>query len=138
MTIIAYDGKYLAVDRAATAGSLIHHVKKSWIVKTADNMLLTGFGPAAGVLFLKSWYIDTYHNNLKREAGFYPSELEPAHLVVLNPATGMLTVRDKEGWVCLETNNKVAFGEGADFAYGAMAAGASSIAAARIACPHRS
>lgn len=128
MTVIVWDGVTLAVDSGALKGDTLHRADK--VRFTRDNTaLLTGHGDARLVLQLVDWYM-AGHDSLTfpMSAGFSHS---PAELVRL----------DAEGLWRYETEmpihhgtNACAFGDGADFAYGALAVGADAEHAALAAC----
>lgn len=126
MTVIVYDGRTCAVDSAGVSGPTVHEIKKWWVHR---NQLITGAGHAAHVVALAEWYI----------GGATLDTFPPA---VLFHRDAELIVVDFDGVRRFEASpfglehgvTKCAFGEGRDFAYGALAMGATAEEAAEIAC----
>lgn len=124
MTIIVWDGSSLAVDSGATDGFTIWEQEKVW--KHGDE-LITGFGNTNAVLALRKWYLSGADENQFPRMGDRRGEL-----IVVTIKNGLLRYEDSPH--PLEHGfNKCAFGAGKDFAYGALAMGATAEQAAIIA-----
>lgn len=127
MTIVVYDGKALAVDRAAVSGTVMHSVSK---VAIHNDKLVTGTGSASALAQLVAWY--------KRGAaeGDFPAQhyANYAELIVVTPRN---LLRYERSPIPIDHgNNKCAFGDGRDLAYGALAMGATAPQAAQVACTY--
>jgi len=132
VTIIVWDGKVLATDTAATDGAAMWEVEKAWY-HTCDEgtVILSGAGPLQTILQMRDWFKGGgLHNK------FPNIQLTPqfCHFVVVN-SHGLS--RYEQGPIPIEHgHNKCAFGEGKDFAYGALAMGADAGTAVQIAIDH--
>jgi hypothetical protein len=126
MTVIVFDGKACAVDSGAVAGTTTHTINKWWV---EGNKFITGAGNASHVVAMAEWY----------KAGAKPEEFPP---MVRAMRDAELIVTDTQGVRRYEASpyaldhglTKCAFGEGRDFAYGALAMGATAPRAAKVAC----
>jgi hypothetical protein len=131
MTIVVWDGETLAADRAATDGAAQWEIDKIWwsLSPTNEEVLLSGAGPLQTILEMREWY----KNGTKR-SDFPQAQQEPStwcHFILV----------DKEGLTRWEQGPhrivhgtmKCAFGEGRDFAYGAMEMGANAERAVEVA-----
>lgn len=124
MTIIAWDGKHLATDCAATDGAAKWQTTKAWY---HAGVILSGAGPLQTILSMREWY----------KRGTIPDDLPPAQL---SPKWCHFVVVTTEGLLRYEQGphpidhgfNMCAFGEGKDFAYGAMAMGATAQEAVQV------
>ncbi len=126
MTIVVWDGKTLAADRAATDGAAQWETEKIW---EWNSNLISGAGPLQTILTMRDWYKKGAKNvsfpHLQRNPGTW------CHFVVVG----------KDGLTRWEMGlhpiphgfNICAFGEGKDFAYGAMEMGADAIRAVEVA-----
>lgn len=126
MTIIVFDGATCAVDSGAAADTTMLRVRKFWI---RGDELITGAGETSHVVAMAEWYL----------AGAKVEEFPPmihlkrdAELVVIDSRR----VRRYEAspYGVDHGNVRCAFGGGRDFAYGALAMGASAAQAAEVAC----
>jgi hypothetical protein len=126
VTVIVFDGATCAVDSGAVAGTTTHSIKKWWVHR---NQLITGAGLASHVVALAEWYIDGATLDKFPPAVLYHRDAE---LVVIDPNG----VRRYEAspFAIDHGITKCAFGEGRDFAYGALAMGATAAQAAEVAC----
>lgn len=126
MTVIVFDGATCAVDSGAAADTTMLRVRKFWI---RGDELITGAGETSHVVAMAEWYL----------AGAKVEEFPP---IVLVKRDAELVIIDSRGVRRYEASpyavdhgkTKCAFGGGRDFAYGALAMGATSVEAARIAC----
>lgn len=125
MTIIVYDGTQLVVDRAAVSGDLKYEIPKSII---ANGEIVTGVGLASQLSTLRQWYLDGA--DPKTYPAFQAVGERQSELVVCNSKGIQHYERTAEP---IEHGHyKCAFGAGYQLAYGALAAGASAVRAARI------
>jgi len=126
MTVIVYDGHTCAVDSGAATETTMLRVRKFW---TRGDELVTGAGDTSHVIAMAEWYL----------AGAKPEEF-PSMIYLKRDAE--LIVIDNKGVRRYEASpyavdhgkGACAFGGGRDFAYGALAYGAPSAQAAKIAC----
>jgi hypothetical protein len=127
MTIIVYDGDTIVVDRAGSDGTRKWEQVKIW--PHTNGELLTGTGPAATIMLMRDWYVTG------ADPSKFPHEQRGVHwceFIVVSPHR---LVRYEQSHIPIDHGKfKCAFGNGRDFAYGAMAAGADAIEAAEIAC----
>lgn len=128
MTIIVWDGNVLATDCAATDGAAKWETIKAWYHEDArGRCILSGAGPVQTILSMREWY--------KRGADpdLFPfAQLSPdwCQFVVV---TSEGLSRYEQGPYSIHHGNAIcAFGEGRDFAYGALAMGATAARAVEI------
>lgn len=126
MTVVVYDGASLAVDRGVTDGYTMWAQNKAW---KFNDCVVTGTGHMATVIAMRDWYME----------GANPDKF-PASLA-LGDTYSELIVVSKAGLIRFERSPiaiehghyKCAFGTGKDFAYGALAMGATAEQAVTIA-----
>lgn len=124
MSIVVWDGHTLATDRAATDGAIKWRAAKAWRFGEA---ILSGVGPVQSILAMREWYM----------RGADPADLP---IVQLSPNWCHFIVVRKDGLHRYEQGpypihhgrDQCAFGEGKDFAYGALAMGADAAKAVEI------
>lgn len=126
MTVIVFDGKTCAVDSGAVAETTTHNINKWWV---RDDEFITGAGNASHVVALAEWFLGGATLDKFPPRVLYQQDAE---LIVVT----MLGVRRFEAspYALDHGLTKCAFGEGRDFAYGALSMGASAARAAEIAC----
>ena len=134
MTVIAWDGVTLAVDRGAVSGSVMHITDK-FIIEQDTGIVMVGAGNASRVVELMEWYQDWVGN-------LY-TDLEPkfpitrgamvAELIVFNVYEPDVIERFERSSTPIRHTTACAFGEGRDFAYGAMDMGANAVQAVEVA-----
>lgn len=139
MTVVVWDGKTLATDRQANDGSMKWEAEKAWYVtykvekymKSATNSvpvnkhaIISGIGVLGSILKMRDWFV---------------SGADPAKLDV-QPNSAELIVVSEKGLAVWSTNGTsvelsapMAFGEGREYALGAMAMGAKAEEAVQIA-----
>ena len=126
MSVIVWDGVSLAVDNGATDGFSMWEAEKVWVHK---GKFLTGAGTVSSILEMREWY----------KNGASPLSF-PSTQRVLDTMCNFIVV-DKTGLhryeqthIPIDHGFKIcAFGQGKDFAYGALAMGATAEQAATIA-----
>ena len=132
MTVIVWDGSILATDSAATDGAAQWETEKAWYHDCDEGkVILAGAGPLQTILQMRDWFKGGgLHNkfpNAQLTSQF-------CHFVVVN-RHGLY--RYEQGVIPIEHGlHKCAFGEGKDFAYGALAMGANAETAVKIAIDH--
>lgn len=122
MTVVVWDGETLATDRAATDGVAQWQTVKAWYFgDDKDRVILSGTGPLHSILEMRTWFQDG------ADPGTFPriQQTHPCHFIVVSPHVGLYRYEDHanaigHGW------NKCAFGEGREFAYGALYMGATA------------
>jgi len=125
MSVVVWDGRTLAVDKASTNGQIQHCVDKAWVYK---DVLLTGTGALGAILAMREWYkAGAIHEDFPEvQKGAYW-----CHFIVVDEY-GLH--RYEQTPIPVEHGrNPCAFGSGQDFAYGALAMGASAQQAVGIA-----
>ena len=122
MTVVVWDGKTLATDRQANDGSMKWEAEKAWYVGT--DHIVSGIGVLGSILKMRDWFV---------------SGADPATLNV-QPNSAELIVVSSEGLSVISSNGTsvelsapMAFGEGREYALGAMAMGATAQEAVQIA-----
>lgn len=128
MTVIAWDGRTLAVDRQAAYDGLCRRVKKYRRLK--DGGVLAMCGTLAAGTIMMDWY----------EAGADVSQYPPcqnsednAELIVIRPRGAILWFGKHPTANKYPRGRLWAWGCGRAYALGAMAHGASAVEAVRIA-----
>ncbi len=135
MTVVVWDGDILATDQAASDGKAQWKTEKAWYYGEGDDrVILSGTGPLNSILEMREWF----------KNGYKPSEFptvqttHPCHFIVVSQHTGLYRyevnhIPIHHGW------DRCAFGEGREFAYGALYMGADAaqaVAAANEYSPH--
>lgn len=133
MTVIVWDGKTLATDKAATDGAAQWLTTKAWYhaLPVEGRVILSGAGPLQTILQMRNWVLGGMLQN-----EFPSAQLSPhfCHFVIVSPS-GLR--RYEQGPLPIDHgHDKCAFGEGKDFAYGALAMGATAGQAVEIANQH--
>lgn len=136
MTVVVWDGRYLVADKLASRNGIKYKVKKIHIPNGSStrHTHAIGFtGSESGVFSFMDWV-----ENTQLASTCYPKVLEEEGILTA------ITVRKNSIDVysnssvpaSFSKSNKMAWGAGADFAIGAMAAGMNAIQAANISCLH--
>lgn len=134
MTVIAWDGRYLAIDAAGIAGGFTYRTKKMDIVCNKPPTVLAISGFLGHFEVLKEWYLEK--GAVYAERPDFQKAADWSRLIVLED--GRLKWYEDTGPVYLHyPEQKMAFGCGRDFAIGAMAAGADAETAIRITCQNQ-
>jgi hypothetical protein len=128
MSIVVWDGSTLATDCAASDGVAQWKTEKAWYFgEGEDRLILSGTGPLHSILEMREWF----------KAGFKPSEFptiqttHPCHFIVVSPAQGLYRYESTHIPI-VHGQEKCAFGQGREFAYGALATGATAQRAVEI------
>lgn len=125
MSVVVWDGISLAVDRAATDGVTKWELDKVTVL--LDGALLTGVGDHGALSALRNWFLGG------EDPEDYPRTLQRAELILVT-YKGLFRYESASPHPIEHRHNKCAFGSGKDFAYGALAMGATSEQAATVAC----
>jgi len=131
MTVIVWDGITLATDSAASDGVIQWKTAKAWYHGEGDDrIILSGAGPLPSIMAMKDWFIN------QAVVGFPPIQVtDPCHFIVVSPIMGLY--RFEGGPAPIDHGSDAcAFGEGREFAYGALAMGATAARAVEIACDY--
>ena len=134
MTVLVWDGLNLATDRQANDGSLKWESSKAWYVSSNGEVnIVSGVGLLSHIVTLREWYKDGALPDK------YPAEIRPntAQLIVIRQDG--LWVYDGTAYPEHRGFNVCAFGHGRDFAFGALAMGASAkeaVDASNMFCLH--
>jgi len=132
MTVIAWDGKTLSADKQTTAGSMKRKLRK---ITRLDNGHLIG---ATGNSTDCKRYMEWYDSVCKKEVGEFvkfptwQGDSHP-HLMVVTPWKGVYMYTGTDEYLDYTENDVFAIGSGAEYALGAMRAGADSVKAIEIA-----
>ena len=122
MSVIVWDGKCLATDRQANDGSMKWEAEKAWYVGT--DYIVSGVGMLGSILKMRDWFVNSGD----------PAALDVPHnsaeLIVVSSEG--LSVISSNG-TSVELSAPMAFGEGREYALGAMAMGATAEEAVQIA-----
>ena len=132
MSIVVWDGDILATDKAATDGTTKWQATKAWHHHNGVYpLILSGVGPLQTILAMKNWVIEG-----ASETEFPSAQLTPlfCHFLIVSPIG--LSRYEQGNLPIGHAHSKCAFGEGAPFAYGAMAMGANAARAVEIANQH--
>ncbi len=128
MTIIVYDGDELCIDNAGIHEGTKVPMVKSWHVPGTGE-IVTGVGNAAQIAVMRDWYIRG------AVAEDFPEDQRDAfqwcELIVVSKR-GLIRYENLPSPI-VHGKNKVAFGVGKDFAYGALGMGATASQAAAVA-----
>lgn len=124
MSIVVWDGKTLASDRGASDGPTIWEVTK---LRTFKDFALVGVGPSLEVGRLTDWYLNGSHTDK------FPYTGAGAKLLVCRNKK-LFEYSNSSLPNIFDEHHKVAFGSGKDFAFGALAMGATAEQAVHIAC----
>jgi hypothetical protein len=129
MTVIAWDGQCLAVDRQATYGEASYEIDKSKMLPITGEVLAIVGNATAGMAMM-AWY----------EAGADPDKFpqvaigENGASLIVASQPGKLKYYQDSGYPIQVLDSMRGFGNGSEFALGAMMFGATAEAAVRMAC----
>lgn len=130
MTIIAWDGEVLATDTQGVHGNAKFNSTKAWYESVKGQAcIISGVGTLRNIHRHKEWLLDGCNDGVS----FPYTELDNHYY--------QLILVNKEGLLRYEGTpypieygvNVCAFGDGCDFAYGALSMGASAVEAVRVA-----
>ena len=131
MTVLVWDGKTFAADKQSTCGQMRRKLTK---IRKLDNGHLVG---ATGTSTDCKRYINWYEKVCEVADGEYVSLPEwsdgAPHMMVITPWKGIYLYTGTDTYLDYSENNIFATGSGAEYALGAMRAGASAEQAVLIA-----
>lgn len=133
MTVLVWDGSNLATDRQANDGSAKWESSKAWYV-TVDNdvCIVSGVGLLDDIMKMREWFKD----GAVPEA--FPTLTSKSELIVVRRDTGLWLYEGVPYPLHCGLSPR-AFGHGKDFAYGAIAMGATAqqaVEASNMFCLH--
>ncbi len=129
MTVIVWDGQTLATDRAASVGNAQWKTAKAWHhVDERGPCIISGVGTLSAVLYMREWY---KLGAIPKDFPEMQGEKHWAHLLVVT-SEGLMRY-EQAPYAIAHGRTQCAFGEGRDFALGAMAMGADAARAVMIA-----
>jgi len=126
VSVIVWDGKKLATDRQANDGSMKWESEKAWYVTdgvTGEECIVSGVGMLGNILKMREWF-------KTKDRPALDIKSNTAELIVVNRQG--LSVWSANG-TSVELSAPMAFGEGREYALGAMAMGATAEEAVQIA-----
>lgn len=126
MTVIVWDGQTLATDGAASDDACMWEAEKAWRLDSGE--VVSGAGQVQTILEMRHWYT----NGADRKR-FPMSQLGRNFCHFLVVRQGGLYRYEQGPLPIFHGRRKCAFGEGKDFAYGALGMGADAATAAKIA-----
>tara|TARA_R100000329_G_C7617441_1_gene219300 strand:+ start:772 stop:1248 length:477 start_codon:yes stop_codon:yes gene_type:complete len=133
MTIIVWDGENLATDRQATDGSHKWETDKAWYVNRGDSVyIVSGVGLLKNIIELREWFKKGGNADEFPLKSVQHGQLVAQQLLVVSKDKGLFVYEDSPHPVC-RGFEPCAFGEGKDYAYGALAMESTAVEAITIA-----
>jgi len=133
MTIIVWDGEGLATDRQAIDGSHKRETDKAWYISRGDTIyIVSGVGLLKNIINLREWYKEGANPKEYPLNGISNGQTISQQLLVVHPKDGLLVYEDTTMPEC-RGFEQCAFGEGKEYAYGALSMGATAVEAVSIA-----
>lgn len=129
MSVVVWDGKVLATDCAANDGVVQWRSTKAWYHgDNDDRVILSGTGPLQSIIQMRDWFI------AGANPGAFPHTqiAHTCHFIVVSPYVGLYRYETDPTPIPHEFD-VCAFGEGREFAYGALAMGATATQAVEVA-----
>ena len=125
MTVVVWDGKTLATDRQANDGYMKWEAEKAWyMVRQTEHYIVSGVGTLGSILKMRDCF--------KANGNLSTLEVQPNSAELIVVSSKGLTVWSSNG-TSVELSAPMAFGEGREYALGAMAMGATAQEAVQIA-----
>tara|TARA_R110000824_G_C14668764_1_gene618783 strand:+ start:24 stop:503 length:480 start_codon:yes stop_codon:yes gene_type:complete len=137
MTVVVWDGETLATDRQASDGSLKWETDKAWYVMRDDKpYIVSGVGYLKYIITLREWFTngadpEKYPYGLRTGT----SRITTQQLVVIDRDKGLI-VYDDSPFPVEQGFTPCAFGDGKEFAYGALSMGATASEAVGVTNEH--
>ena len=136
MTIIVWDGETLATDRQANDGYEKWESEKAWYVTHKNKVhMVSGYGVLKDIIALREWFRKGADEDCFPLTSGSNSVSLSAQLIVVNATEG-LKVYQGVPHPIVRGFTPCAFGNGKDFALGALSMGARSVEAVSIANEH--
>lgn len=138
MTVIVWDGKDLATDQQANDGSMKWEAEKAWYVTHPDTgkiCIVSGVGMLGYIIQLRDWFAGGCDWEHRMHLDIAPSM---AQLIVVDEQglcvyEGFHGYESKATFSPVRLQSPMAFGEGKEYAMGALAMGANAAQAVNIA-----
>ena len=131
MSVVAWDGKTLAADRAVNYSGTVMESRKS--MRLEDGTILAWSGRAGSGWAMVEWF--KCGADLEHYPSFQSNENDWVLLIVVRPGEKPVYYEQAPAVIPVFANY-CAWGVGMDLALGAMAAGADARRAVEIACIH--
>lgn len=129
MTVIAWDGEVLATDTQCTMGNAKYNSPKAWYESVGGQAcIISGVGTLKNIHRHKEWVMKN-DPSIEFPYGALENHYYQFILVTKN---GLLRYEGTP-YPILHGVNACAFGEASDFAYGALAMGATAVEAVQVA-----
>ena len=136
MTIVVWDGNSLATDRQANDGSQKWESDKAWYISRDEKVhIVSGVGVLQDIIELREWYRTGSSKNKFPIPSRSNRVSLTAQLIVVNETDGLI-VYEGTPHPIVRGFIPCAFGDGKDFAMGALSMGASSVEAVAVANEH--
>jgi len=131
MTVIAWDGEVLATDTQCTMGNAKYQSPKAWYESVGGQAcIISGVGTLKNIHRHKEWLIKNKNGD---GVSFPYADLHHHYYqFILVTKEGLLRYEGTP-YPIVHGVNACAFGEASDFAYGALAMGATAIEAVKVA-----
>lgn len=128
MTVIAWDGEVLATDTQCTMGNAKYNSPKAWYESVGGQAcIISGVGTLKNIHRHKDWLLKD-----NRPEFPYGDVENHYYQFILVTKEGLLRYEGTPHPI-IHGVNACAFGEASDFAYGALAMGATAIEAVKVA-----
>ncbi len=128
MTVIAWDGKVLATDTQCMLGNAKYQAPKAWYKSVRGQAcIISGVGTLRSIHRHKDWLIDNYG------VPFPYADLHHHYYQLILVDSEGLSRYEGTPHPIKHGGNACAFGDASDFAYGALAMGATAVEAVRVA-----
>ena len=125
MTVVVWDGKSLATDRQANDGYMKWEAETARsMVRQTEHYIVSGVGTLGSILKMRDCF--------KANGNLSTLEVQPNSAELIVVSSKGLTVWSSNG-TSVELSAPMAFGEGREYALGAMAMGATAQEAVQIA-----
>jgi hypothetical protein len=128
MTVIAWDGEVLATDTQCTLGNAKYQSPKAWYESVGGQAcIISGVGTLKNIHRHKEWLVRDDKSDFP-----YGALENHYYQFILVTKEGLLRYEGTP-YPIVHGVNACAFGEASDFAYGALAMGATAIEAVKVA-----
>ena len=131
MIVIAWDGEVLATDTQCTMGNSKYQSPKAWYESIGGEVcIVSGVGTLKNIHRHKDWLIDFWKGG---DSPFPYSDMEHYYYQLIFVTKEGLLRYEGTPYPIHHGVNACAFGEASDFAYGALAMGATAVEAVQVA-----
>lgn len=133
MSVVVWDGKTLATDTQCNMGNAKFNAPKAWYKSVGgEACILSGVGTLKNIHRHKQWLLHTYDTDGNDNSFPYADVENHYYQFILVNKNGLLRYEGTP-YPIDHGVNACAFGEAADFAYGALAMGATAVEAVKVA-----